>query len=130
MGTIQKVLLIFFVMIKGAGAINAHEKLSDPVLEARARTLSQALLCPTCAGQTLDDSVSETAEKLRQEIRQSLQKGQSDQQIVDSFVEKFGSQVILKPRFEADTLLLWGAPWGFLVLIFVFWGVYKKRRRV
>lgn len=109
-------------------AMNAHEALPDPALEVRARALSQTLLCPTCAGQTLDDSASETAELLRQEIRQSLQQGQSDQQILNTFVERFGPQVVLKPRWEADTLFLWVAPWVFLLTILGFLVLYGRRR--
>lgn len=119
---------ILFLMTCNAMAMNAHEKLADPDLESRARNLSQALLCPTCAGQTLDDSASETAENLRQEIRQSLLHGQSDQQIIAAFVEKFGPQVVLKPRYEGDTLFLWSAPWIFLLGILGFLFFYGKRR--
>lgn len=122
------VTILLLATLSPAFAMSAHEKLADPALEARARALSQGLLCPTCAGQTLDDSASEMAERLRQEIRQNLQRGQSDQQIIDTFVERYGPQVVLKPRYEADTLFLWMVPWILLLSILVFLAVYGKRR--
>jgi cytochrome c-type biogenesis protein CcmH len=91
-----------------AFAVNPDEVLKDPVLEARARHLSQELRCMVCQNQTIDDSDAPLAKDIRLLVRERLVKGDSDRQVLDFLVARYGDFVLLKPPFEWSTLLLWG----------------------
>lgn len=91
-----------------AHAVSPDEMLKDPVLEARARNLSKELRCMVCQNQSIDDSEAPLAKDLRLLVRDRLVKGDSDQQVLDFLVARYGEFVLLKPPFEANTLLLWG----------------------
>ena len=86
------------------------EILKDPALEARARNLSRELRCMVCQNQSIDDSKPPLARDLRLLVRERLTKGDSDQQVLDFLVARYGEFVLLKPPFELHTLLLWGLP--------------------
>lgn len=92
-------------------ALNYHEQLSLSNLEIRAKKLGDQLICPTCVGQTLNDSEAEEAQLLREIIREQLIKGYSDQQVLDWFVDRYGNRVLLNPPLSWETMLLWGLPW-------------------
>ena len=81
----------------------------DPALEARARAISEGLRCLVCQNQSIDDSEAPLAKDLRLLVRERLKAGDSDQQVVDFIVARYGEFVLLKPRFEPHTLLLWFA---------------------
>jgi cytochrome c-type biogenesis protein CcmH len=98
-----------------AHAVQPDEILKDPVLEARARDLSAGLRCLVCQNQSIDDSNAELARDIRVLVRERLVAGDSDSQIRDFLVQRYGAFILLKPPFETGTLLLWGTP--FLVLI-------------
>jgi len=98
-----------------AHAVQPDEILKDPVLEARARGLSAGLRCLVCQNQSIDDSNAELARDIRVLVREHLVAGDSDVQIRDYLVQRYGAFILLKPPFEAGTLLLWSTP--FLVLI-------------
>ena len=90
--------------------------LADPALEARARVISEGLRCLVCQNQSIDDSEAPLAKDLRLLVRERIKAGDSDQQVVDFIVARYGEFVLLKPRFEPRTLLLWFAtPAVFLV---------------
>jgi cytochrome c-type biogenesis protein CcmH len=91
-------------------AVTPDEMLKDPVLEARARHLSQELRCLVCQNQDIDDSAAELAHDLRVLVRERLKAGDSDQQVLNFLVARYGEFVLLRPRFELHTLLLWGLP--------------------
>ncbi len=91
-------------------AVEPDEVLSDPKLEQRARDLSQELRCMVCQNQSIDDSAAPLARDLRLLVRERLTKGDSDKQVIDYLVARYGEFVLLKPRFEGQTLLLWVAP--------------------
>ena len=91
-------------------AVQPDEVLSDPKLEQRARDLSQELRCMVCQNQSIDDSEAPLARDLRILVRERLTKGDSDKQVIDYLVARYGEFVLLKPRFEGQTLLLWVAP--------------------
>ena len=93
-----------------AFAVDPQEQLKDPVLEARAREISAGLRCLVCQNQSIDDSDAPLAKDLRLLVRQQLQKGESDKQVVDYVVARYGEFVLLKPRLRWNTLFLWGAP--------------------
>src|SRR6187401_2626115 len=88
-------------------AVQPDEVLSDPALEARARVLSQELRCLVCQNQSIDDSDAPLARDLRILLRERLQAGDSDRQVIDFLVARYGEFVLLKPRFSWHTALLW-----------------------
>ena len=102
------VLLLFSTV--PAVAVLPDEILSDPVLEERARNLSAQLRCMVCQNQSIDDSNAELARDLRVLVRERLVSGDSDQDVIAYVVSRYGEFVLLKPRFSARTVLLWGAP--------------------
>lgn len=102
-------LLLLFSTVP-AMAVLPDEILSDPVLEERARNLSAQLRCMVCQNQSIDDSNAELARDLRVLVRDRLVSGDSDQDVIAYVVSRYGEFVLLKPRFSARTLLLWGAP--------------------
>ena len=93
-----------------AHAVNPDEVLADPVLEARARALSAGLRCMVCQNQSIDDSNADLAKDLRLLVRERLKAGDTDSQVIDYLVSRYGEFVLLKPRLSEHTLLLWGMP--------------------
>ncbi|MGR9054072.1 MAG: cytochrome c-type biogenesis protein [Gammaproteobacteria bacterium] len=89
----------------------------------RFQTLTAELRCPKCQNQNIADSNAEIAKDLRTKVFQMLEKGQSDQEIVQYMTDRYGDFVLYEPKFNARTLLLWGAPVVLLVcgLAVVFW---------
>jgi cytochrome c-type biogenesis protein CcmH len=102
---------ILVLLAPGAArAVTPDEMLKDPALEARARVLSQELRCLVCQNQSIDDSAAPLAHDLRVLVRKRLKAGDSNRQVLDFLVTRYGEFVLLKPRFELHTLLLWGLP--------------------
>lgn len=122
-------LIAFLLATTPALAVLPSEQLADPGLEARARAISAELRCVVCQNQTIDDSDAELAHDLRVLLRQRLKAGDTDQQAISFIVNRYGDYVLLKPPFEAETLLLWLGP--LLVLLVGGTGVvfYLRRRR-
>jgi cytochrome c-type biogenesis protein CcmH len=102
-------LLASLVTPGAAFAVTPDEMLKDPALEARARDLSRELRCMVCQNQSIDDSEAPLAKDLRVLVRERLTKGDSDKQVLDFLVARYGEFVLLKPPFEWHTLVLWGA---------------------
>ena len=103
-------LLVALAAPGAALAVQPDEILKDPALEARARNLSSELRCMVCQNQSIDDSEAPLARDLRLLVRERLSKGDSDSQVLNFLVSRYGEFVLLKPRFELHTLLLWGLP--------------------
>ena len=93
-----------------AWAVQPDEILPDPVLEARARVLSKELRCMVCQNQSIDDSEAPLAKDLRVLVRERLKAGDSDPQVLDFLVARYGEFVLLNPRFNWHTALLWLGP--------------------
>ena len=94
-----------------AFATEPDEILADPALEARARTIGQALRCVVCQNQSIDDSSAEVARDMRRAVRDRLTVGDSDDQVFAYMVARYGDYVLLKPPFKTGTLVLWlGGP--------------------
>ncbi len=110
-----------------AGAVLPDERLDDPALEARARDLSAELRCLVCQNQSIDDSDAELARDLRVLVRERIEAGDSDAQVLDFLVARYGEFVLLKPRFEWHTLVLWLS--GPALLLAGGLGVYVAWRR-
>lgn len=107
-------------------AVQPDEMLADPALEARARHISAGLRCLVCQNQSIDDSEASIARDLRLLIRAQLTQQKSDADVVQFIVDRYGEFVLLKPRFEADTLLLWLTPFAILLAGFAF--AWKRKR--
>jgi cytochrome c-type biogenesis protein CcmH len=103
-------LLLVLGMPAPSHAVQPDEMLKDPALEARARTLSSELRCLVCQNQSIDDSEAPLARDLRLLVRERLTQGDSDQQVLDFLVSRYGQFVLLRPRLELQTVLLWGLP--------------------
>ena len=99
-----------------ATAITAEEMLADPLLENRARNLSQKLRCLVCQNQSIDDSDADLAKDLRREVRAQLVQGKTDEAILSDLRAKYGDFVLLAPPMAKNTMALWLAPIGFLLL--------------
>jgi cytochrome c-type biogenesis protein CcmH len=88
-------------------AVQADEVMSDPALEVRARGLSKELRCMVCQNQSIDDSDAPLARDLRILVRERLKEGDSDSQVIDFLVARYGEFVLLRPRLNLHTALLW-----------------------
>lgn len=113
-----------------AWAVNPDEILKDPALEARARALSTELRCLVCQNQSIDDSDAPLAKDLRVLLRERLEAGDSDKQVMSYLVERYGEFILLKPSFGAHTLLLWLLPFVLLGvgIIIVIMGRRRSRQ--
>jgi len=122
-------LAILLVLVTGALALNPSEILSDPVLEARAREISAGLRCLVCQNQSIEDSDADLAHDLRVIVRERLVAGDTDEQVRDYVVARYGEFVLLQPVFGLHTLLLWIAAPILLVggVIAVVIGVRRRR---
>jgi cytochrome c-type biogenesis protein CcmH len=105
-------LLLFsaVVTLSPLHAVQVDEILQDPALESRARGISSELRCMVCQNQSIDDSEAPLARDLRLLVRERLKAGDSDRQVVDFMVARYGEFVLLKPRFAWHTAILWAAP--------------------
>jgi cytochrome c-type biogenesis protein CcmH len=97
-------------------AVQVDEILPDPVLEARAREISHELRCMVCQNQSIDDSEAPLARDLRLLVRERLKAGDSDTAVVDFMVARYGEFVLLRPRVNWHTAILWGAPLAILIV--------------
>ncbi|HTI85393.1 MAG TPA: cytochrome c-type biogenesis protein [Alphaproteobacteria bacterium] len=109
-------------------AIGPDEMLADPALEARARTIGQSLRCLVCQNQSIDDSEAGLARDLRILVRERLQAGDSNQQVVDYIVARYGDFVLLRPPVTRATYLLWFGP-ALLLLVAATAIVARARRK-
>ena len=114
------VLLLALLFAGAALAVKPDEVLADPALEARARALSEGLRCMVCQNQAIDESDADLARDLRILVRRRLVAGDTDQQVMDYIVSRYGEFVLLKPRFNPRNALLWGTP----VLLLLAGGVF------
>ena len=112
-------------------AVTPDEILKDPALEMRARDLSRELRCMVCQNQSIDESEAPLAKDLRVLVRERLTQGDSDRQVLDYLVARYGEFVLLKPPFELHTLLLWAvSPAVLLIGIITLFVVARRRRAV
>jgi len=110
------IALLTFVAVPCAMAVEPDEVLSDATLEARARSLSKELRCMVCQNQSIDDSEAPLARDLRILVRERLQAGDSDRQVIDFLVARYGEFVLLRPRFSWHTAVLWLGPAAMLLI--------------
>jgi cytochrome c-type biogenesis protein CcmH len=111
-----------------AYAGEARDMATDPVLEKRMIGLAEKLRCLVCQNESLASSHAELAEDLRREVREQMQKGKSDQEIIDYLVARYGDFVLYEPPMKSYTVLLWFGPFA-LLLIGVGMLLYQVRQR-
>ena len=129
-----RIFLLAFILVLSApvfswAVVQPDEMLQNPVLEARARTLSQQLRCMVCQNESIDESDAPLAHDLRVLVRERLQAGDSDAQVLDFLVARYGEFVLLKPRLSWRTAMLWGLPPGLLLIGITLLVVAAARRR-
>ena len=120
-------LLVLLLAFAGpAFAVNPDERLADPVLEARARTLGKSLRCLVCQNQSIDDSNADLAHDLRVLVRERLTAGDSDAQVLAYLQARYGDYVLLKPPVDPATWVLWFGP---AAVLLIGGGILVFRRR-
>lgn len=125
------VFLLVLLIAAPVAAQHLDDRLTDPAQELRARELSRELRCLVCQNQSIEDSNAPLARDLRRIVRERVAAGDSDRAILDYLVARYGEWVLLKPRFNLQTLLLWLGPALFLVIggVVVFF-LYRRQRAV
>jgi cytochrome c-type biogenesis protein CcmH len=116
----RRVFLLVLVLVLSApaaawAAVQPDEMLQNTALETRARALSQQLRCMVCQNESIDESDAPLAHDLRVLVRERLKAGDSDAQVLDFLVARYGEFVLLKPRLSWRTAILWGLPPGLLL---------------
>jgi cytochrome c-type biogenesis protein CcmH len=119
--------LMLLASLTPALAVQPDEILPDPALEARARALPQELRCMVCQNQSIDDSDAPLARDLRLLVRERLKAGDSDRQVLDFLVARYGEFVLLRPPFNWRTALLWLL--GPLALMIAGFVLFRMARR-
>ena len=124
------ILAFVLAMLAGspARAVQPDEILADPVKEGRARELSKELRCMVCQNQSIDDSDAPLARDLRLLVRERISAGDTDSQVIDFLVARYGEFVLLKPRVNQHTVLLWLLPPLALMGGGIALWIYSRRR--
>ncbi|RED11233.1 cytochrome c-type biogenesis protein [Pontivivens insulae] len=124
----KRLILILCLMASPLFAVTPDEQLDDPVLEERARALSQELRCLVCRNENIDASNAELAQDLRVLVRERLVEGDTDEQVLAYVVDRYGEYVLLRPTLNGANLILWlTAP--VLLLLGLAIAVVKLRQR-
>jgi cytochrome c-type biogenesis protein CcmH len=109
----KRILAAFALLLlaaTGAFAVNPDEMLDDPALEQRARDISAKLRCLVCQNQSIDDSDAELARDLRVIVRERIVDGDTNEEVMNFVVSRYGEFVLLQPRMSVRNMLLWGTP--------------------
>ena len=110
-------------------AVEPNEMLADPALEARAREISRGLRCVVCQNESIDESNADLAHDLRVLVRARLVAGDSDGQVVQYIVDRYGDFVLLRPPVKPQTYILWASPAILLLIAGAIILFYLRRRR-
>ena len=128
----MRLLLAVFMLawlVVPSFAVNPDEMLKDPALEARARAISEGLRCLVCQNESIDDSDADLAHEIRVIVRQRLTAGDSDTQVVQYLVDRYGEFILLKPVLAPHTLVLWLAAPVLLIIGGTVIFIASRRRR-
>ena len=109
-------------------AVNPDEVLADPALEERARSISADLRCVVCRGENIDESNAAIARDLRLLVRERLVEGDSNGEVVDFIVERYGEYVLMKPNSSGANVVLWAAGPALFIAALIAGGLYLRRR--
>ena len=126
---VAALLLAVPALTSPAAAVEPDEMLADPVLEQRARELSMEIRCVVCQNESIDSSHADIARELRLLVRERLVAGDSDQQVFDYLVARYGDFVLLRPPMKPMTYLLWFGPLAILLLGVVAVVLFFRRQR-
>ncbi len=118
--------LVAFVLATATWAVEPGEVLDDPILEDRARTISKSLRCLQCRNEAIDESNADIARDLRLLVRERLVAGDTDTEVVDYVVARYGEYVLLRPNGRGANLVLWLA--GPVLLILTLLGLWLVQR--
>ncbi len=120
--------LALMLLAAPVAAVQPDEILDDPVLEARAREISAGLRCPVCRNESIDDSNAALSRDIRLMVRERLVAGDTDRQVIDAVVARYGEFVLLRPDASGANLLLWlAAPAMLVVGLSVGWTTIRRR---
>jgi cytochrome c-type biogenesis protein CcmH len=119
---------LFLMTVAPAHAVEPDEMLKDPALEARAEHIGQQLRCPVCKTESIEESDADFTKDLRRVVRERVQAGDSDDQVLDFMRARYGNFILLKPPFEASTWALWLAPPFILLLGGIAIAIIMRRR--
>lgn len=123
-----RLVLMFLLIAAPVWAVQPSEMLSDPVLEARARDISEGLRCPVCQNESIDESNAPISHELRVLLRERLVAGDSNQEVVDFLVARFGEFILLEPDRRGANLILWAAaPVLLLLALLVGWMTIRRK---
>jgi cytochrome c-type biogenesis protein CcmH len=117
-------------LVVPALAVLPDEVLSDPALEARARDISSQLRCLVCQNESIDESNADLAREIRLIVRERLVAGDTDQEVMQFLVDRYGEYVLLRPVLAPHTIMLWGAAPLVLLIGGVAIAVGVRRRQV
>ncbi|MBU1836494.1 MAG: cytochrome c-type biogenesis protein CcmH [Alphaproteobacteria bacterium] len=121
-------ILIFLLLAGPVFAVQPSEILSDPALESRAREISAGLRCPVCQNESIDESNAPISHELRVLLRERLVAGDTDEQVVNFLVARFGEFILLNPDRQGANLILWAAaPAMLLIALLVGWLTIRRR---
>jgi cytochrome c-type biogenesis protein CcmH len=120
------IVLSLMLQLSPASAVEPDEILTDPALESRARALSAGFRCLVCQNQSIDDSDAPLARDLRLLIRERIQSGDTDNEVRNYVVSRYGDFVLLRPAFGSRTLILWLSPF-LLLLAAVLFLLFRRR---
>lgn len=127
----KRLVLILTLLASPLWAVEPDEILADPVLEDRARELSQGLRCPVCRNESIDESNAALAKELRIVLRERLVAGDTDREAVDFMVARYGEFVLLRPDTSGANMILWlAAPALLLIALGIGWTAIRNKRVV
>jgi cytochrome c-type biogenesis protein CcmH len=121
-------VILSLCLFSNAYAVLPEEVLKDAALETRARVISQDLRCLVCQNQSIDDSNAPLAKDLRVIVRERLTAGDSNEQVFDYVVSRYGNFVLLQPPFQQDTFLLWVLPFILMMISLAVAFLYLRKR--
>ena len=124
----KRLFLVLAVLASPLWAVQPGEVLDDPELEARARELSQGLRCLVCRNENIDDSNADLARDLRLLVRERLVAGDSDEEVLDFVVSRYGEYVLLNPRKGGSNLILYYAGPAMFLFALLAGGLYLRGR--
>jgi cytochrome c-type biogenesis protein CcmH len=127
-----RALALIVLVVIGAGGLSRADdaplQFADPALAARYEALTRELRCLVCQNQTIADSHATLAGDLRREVREQLERGASDAEIISFMTARYGDYVLYRPPVTATTLLLWAGPFLLLGLALALWWRAVRRR--
>ena len=125
----KRLLVILVFLASPLWAVDPKEMLDDPVLEERARALSQELRCPVCRNESIDESNAALAQELRIVLRERMVAGDTDEEALEFMVSRYGEFVLLRPDARGANLILWlAAPALLLIALGIGWSTIRARR--